>query len=103
MKVFNLVFLLVFSSCSSSIVISQKGCLESDVLLGKPVNLENLKKELIWMPKAPFSRAEFSLFGKQDGGCPSMGITPIVVKDDFLSIFFSFIPLFSQTSIFYIH
>ena len=99
------VFLLVsfLSSCSSSVVISQSGCPRSNILLGEPRPTEELKKELIWMPKAPFSREEVVLFKKEEGGCPSEVITPVVVKDNFLSVLLSFIPFFPQSSIFYIH
>ena len=99
------VFLLVsfLSSCSSSVVISQTGCPRSNILLGEARPTEELKKELIWMPKAPFSREEVILFKKEEGGCPSEVITPVVVKDNFLRVLLSFIPFFSQSSIFYIH
>ncbi len=96
-------FILFLSGCSSSIVISQSGCPRSNILLGEPRPIEDLKKEFIWMPKAPFSREEVVLFKKEDGRCPSEIVTPVVVKDDFLSVLFSFIPFFSQSSIFYIH
>ena len=96
-------FLLFLSSCSSSVVISQTGCPRSNILLGGSRSIEEMKKELIWMPKAPFSREEIVLFEKTEDGCPSDLVTPVVVKDDFLSVLLSFIPFFSQSSIFYIH
>ncbi len=98
-----LIFIFIFTSCSSSVVISQSGCPGSKILLGKSKPVDDLKNELIWMPKAPFSREEVVLFKKDEGGCPSKIMTPVVVKDDFLSVLLSFIPFFPQSSIFYIH
>jgi len=84
------------------VVVSQQGCLNSEINLGKAKNIDDLKKELIWMPKAPFSRSDYVLFEKNQG-CPRNYETPVVFRDDFWSVLISFFPIFSQTSIFYTH
>jgi hypothetical protein len=94
------ILLLVVMGCASSVVVKQDKCRGTNVYLSE-TSSEISKKELVWMPFAPFSRVEEELF--KNYNCPRNHMTTLLFKDDFLSTLISSIPFFSQTGIFYIH
>ena len=100
MRSISLFFILgIISSCASSVVIQQKYCPREMIYLSSDSNVDDEMEEVIWTPFAPFGKVTYDF--KKNERCGVIKKTPLVFRDSFGSVLSSFIPFFSQTSIFY--